>query len=69
MCYIMYNMVVAKIYDPTVFIGFEGELKLSNTENLNGRVCFGAVWAYYKGNMGTQFGLDFWLSHMEDRID
>ena len=45
MCFIMYNMVVAKIYDPTIFEGFEKELKLADTENLNGRVCFGAVWA------------------------
>lgn len=33
------------------------------------RHCFGALWAYFKSNQGTRFGIDWWTSQLEDRID
>ena len=53
MCYVMYNMTKAEIYDPAIFAGFERNIATTKVSNLESRHCFGAVYAYYKSNQGT----------------
>ena len=36
---------------------------------MSGRVAFGALWAYYKSNQGTLYGVDFWTAKLQDHID
>jgi hypothetical protein len=33
------------------------------------RVCFGALYAYYKTNQGSLYGIDYWESHLEDNLE
>ena len=35
---------------------------------MTARIAFGALYAYYKSNQGTRFGIDFWESKLEDHI-
>ena len=53
MSFIMYNMTIAGIYDPSIFQNFEENLRKASTKSLSGRIAFGALWAYYKSNSGT----------------
>jgi hypothetical protein len=36
---------------------------------MTARIAFGALYAYYKSNQGTRFGIDFWESKLEDYIE
>ena len=66
MAYILYNMVQDDIYDPSVFDNFEKNYRTKEKKELNGRMAFGALWAYYKSNQGSLFGVDFWTSILQD---
>lgn len=50
MAYILYNMVQDNIYDPLVFEQFEKQYRTVNGKQMSGRIAFGALWAYLKGN-------------------
>jgi hypothetical protein len=67
--HILYNLAQKEIYDPSVFEKFEKVLKLSSSTHMNARLCYGALWAYYKTNQGTRFGVDFWEAKLEDNIE
>ena len=69
MAYIIYNMTVAGIHDPSVFENFEKEYRMASSKNMSGRLAFGALWGYYKSNQGTLYGIDFWTSKLQDHID
>lgn len=69
MAYILYNMVVADMYDPLVFEKFEAGYRTVSSKHMSGRVAFGALWAYYKSNQGSLYGIDFWTSVLEDHVD
>lgn len=68
MAYILYNMIQDDIYDPSVFENFEKHYRTTEIKNLNARMAFGALWAYYKSNQGTLFGVDFWTSILQDNV-
>ena len=36
---------------------------------MTARIAFGGLYAYYKSNQGTLYGVDFWASLLEDHID
>ena len=65
----MYNMTIAGIYDPSIFQKFESNLRSASTKSLSGRIAFGALWAYYKSNSGTQYGIDFWTVKLQENLD
>jgi hypothetical protein len=67
--HLIYNMAKKGIYDPTIYLGFEETYKTAANQHLVARMCFGALWAYYKTNQGTRFGIDFWESKLEDNIE
>jgi hypothetical protein len=69
MAHLLYNMEKADIYEPSVFERFETFLKANEDKNLVTRHAFGAVWAYYRSNCGSQFGLDYWEAKLEDMLD
>ena len=50
MAYILYNMTIADIFDPSVFEKFEKEYATTSGKHMSGRYAFGALWAYYKSN-------------------
>lgn len=52
-----------------IFQKFEESYKTASSDNLEARHCFGALWAYYKGNQGSRFGMDWWTSKLEDNLD
>jgi len=66
--FILYNLVLKEIYDPLIFQKFEESYKTANSNNCEARHCFGGLWAYYKSNQGSRFGIDFWTSKLEDNI-
>ena len=68
MAFVLYNMVYEGIYDPSVFEQFEKHFRTVSSKNLTGRTAFGALWAYYKGNQGSLYGIDFWTSKLQDNI-
>ena len=53
MSFILYNMTVAEIYDPSIFDNFEKNYRIASAKHCSGRIAFGALWAYYKSNAGT----------------
>jgi len=67
--FVLYNLVKKEIYDPELFTKFEHHYKLLPTEHLTARHCFGALWAYMQGNQGSRYGLDFWTSELENKIE
>ena len=69
MALILYNMQLKEIYDPVIYEGFEKELPSASTKYNCGRICFGALYAYYKSNLGSMYGIDFWESQLEDNLD
>jgi hypothetical protein len=69
MAYLIYNMTFDNIYDPLVYEKFEANYKITSGKHMNARIAFGAIYAYYKSNQGTLFGVDFWESIHEDHID
>ena len=68
MAFIMYNMTVDGIYDPSIFEMFEKNYRTTSSKHMSGRLAFGALWAYYKSNQGTLFGIDFWTAKLQDFI-
>ena len=68
MAFILYNMQVTGIYDPSIFEFFEKEYRTTSSKNMSGRSAFGALWAYYKSNQGTLYGIDFWTAKVQDDI-
>ena len=68
MSYVLYNMAYAEIYDPSVFEQFEKNYRIASSKVMSGRIAFGGLWAYYKSNQGTQYGVDFWTSKLQDHI-
>ena len=36
---------------------------------MSGRYAFGALWAYFKTNQGTMYGIDFWTAKLQDHIE
>ena len=64
MGFILYNMTKDEIYDPLIFEKFESNYRSASTNSLSGRIAFGALWAYYKSNSGTMYGIDFWTSKL-----
>ena len=64
----LYNMSVKNIFDPLIYQKFESCLKTASETHMNSRIAFGALFAYYKSNYGTRFGIDFWTSKIEENI-
>ena len=62
MAYVLYNMVIADIFDPGVFEKFEQNYATTSSKHMSGRDAFGGLWAYYKSNQGSLYGVDFWTS-------
>ena len=50
MSFVLYNMTVDEIYDPSVFEMFEKHYRTCSSKHMSGRIAFGALWAYYKSN-------------------
>lgn len=50
MAFILYNMVQADLYDPSIFENFEKHYRTVSHRHMTGRSAFGALWAYYKSN-------------------
>ena len=69
MAYVLYNMTVADIYNPDVFLRFEGCYRTCSKKHMEARSAFGALWAYYKSNSGTMYGIDFWTSKLQDDVN
>ena len=69
MSYILYNMTIDGIYDPLVFQKFEERYRTVPSKAMSGRIAFGGLWAYFKSNQGTMYGVDFWTSKLEDYLD
>lgn len=69
MAYVLYNMSLKDYYDPTIYEKFEANYRLTSDKHMVTRIAFGAVYAYYRSNQGTQFGIDFWESKLEDHLD
>jgi len=67
--HLLYNMEKADIYDQSIYTKLEHFYKTNEDKNLVTRHAFGAVWAYYRSNCGTQFGLDYWEVKLEEMID
>lgn len=67
--HLLYNMEVANIYDPEMYTLFEAYYRTSQDTKYVARHCFGAVWAYYKSNCGSQFGLDYWEAKLEEKVE
>lgn len=67
--HLLYNMAKQDMYDPFVYEKFEATMKTSNSNHMCSRMAFGALWAYYKTNMGTRYGIDFWESQLEDNLE
>jgi len=68
MAYILYNMAVADIFDPLVYEKFESHYSTTSNKHMSGRFAFGALWAYYKSNQGSLYGVDFWTSVLQDHV-
>lgn len=66
--YLIYNMAVKEIYDPLIYEKFEANMKTTSSQHLAARHAYGALYAYYKSNQGTRFGIDFWESTLEDHL-
>jgi len=47
---ILYNMCIKDIYDPALYKGFEDCYDQSSAKHMCARVCYGALYAYYKTN-------------------
>ncbi len=62
-------MSLKDLFDPNVYKQFESGLKTSSDKHMTARIAFGALYAYYKSNQGTRFGIDFWESKLEDHIE
>lgn len=62
-------MSIKNHFDPNVYKQFESGLKNSSDKHMTARIAFGALYAYYKSNQGTRFGIDFWESKLEDYIE
>jgi hypothetical protein len=69
MAFLLYNMVYRDIYDPKLFEKLEGFYKTVEIKHLETRHCYGAVWAYYKSNQGSRFGIDFWEALLEKNLE
>lgn len=69
MAYILYNMAVADLFDPLIYEKFEKLYSTTSQKSMSGRYAFGALWAYYKSNQGSLYGIDFWTSKLQDNID
>ena len=69
MAYILYNMTFNEIYEPVIYKKFEEGYTTVSSTHMSARVAFGGVYAYYKSNQGTMFGIDFWESKLEDHVD
>lgn len=52
------------IYDPELFLNFEKMYKEISIVKMGSRHAFGAVYAYYRSNQGTQYGIDFWEENL-----
>jgi hypothetical protein len=61
-------MTFKSIFDPLIYQKFEGALKIASDKHMTARIAFGALYAYYKTNQGTRYGIDFWESKLEDNI-
>lgn len=68
MSYILYNMVQRDIYDPSLFEKFEAQYKMLDAKHIECRHCFGALYAYYKSNQGSRYGIDFWEALFDQRL-
>lgn len=67
--FILYNMIKADHYDPGIFSKFEEHYKITEQKWLESRHCFGAVYAYYKSNQGSRYGIDFWEAQLDQHME
>lgn len=67
--YVLYNMAIKGVYDPELYAKFEEGYKTVSSKHMTSRIAYGGVWAYYKSNQGTMFGVDFWESTLEDHAE
>eukprot|EP00352_Strombidinopsis_acuminata_P003335 CAMPEP_0176386000 /NCGR_PEP_ID=MMETSP0126-20121128/35582_1 /TAXON_ID=141414 ORGANISM="Strombidinopsis acuminatum, Strain SPMC142" /NCGR_SAMPLE_ID=MMETSP0126 /ASSEMBLY_ACC=CAM_ASM_000229 /LENGTH=110 /DNA_ID=CAMNT_0017752663 /DNA_START=301 /DNA_END=633 /DNA_ORIENTATION=+ len=68
MAYLLYNVEIEDLYVPNLYKKFEGQYRQADDKYLTSRLCYGALRAYYKSNLGSQYGVDFWEAKMEQRI-
>lgn len=64
----LYNLVKAGHYEPEIFQRLEDEAPFVQSTSSSVREAMGGLWAYYKGNMGTVKGVEFWEKHFERTI-
>ena len=69
MAYLLYNMCHKGVYDPVIYEKFEENYQVTSSEHMRARFAYGGLFAYYRSNQGTMFGIDFWESKLEDCID
>jgi len=66
---LLYNMSIKEVYDPLVYEKFENHLRVADRTNVTARHAYGALVAYFRSNQGSQFGIDYWQSVLEDEIE
>ena len=64
--FMLYHMVMDKIYDPEVFLRFEEVYPNLRKTGYATRHAFGGLWACYQGNQGTENGIYFWEHKLEE---
>lgn len=65
----LYNIDIEDMYVPHLYAKFESQYRMAGEDHLTSRHCFGALHAYYRSNLGSQYGIDFWEAQMERRIN
>jgi hypothetical protein len=53
-------MAKSEIYDPLLIENFENGYREATSFKMASRQSMGAVYAYYRLNQGTKYGVDFW---------
>ncbi len=61
----LYHIAQREIYDPDLFANLEATYQEITSNVMTSRHAMGAVYAYYRSNQGTKFGVDFWEDHLE----
>jgi len=68
MAYILYNIEIEDLYVPNLYRKFESQYRTADPKHLLARHCYGALRAYYRSNLGSEYGIHFWEAEMEKRI-
>lgn len=53
MAYLLYNVEIEDLYVPHLYKKFESQYRQADDKHLTARLCYGALRAYYKSNLGS----------------